>query len=415
MAGVRAACRVREFRVLLISYTINRAGDVIGALALAVVVFAATGSALATAALFLAAQFVPGLIGPGIVSRIDRAAPGRILPGLYTAECFLFLLLAVVIHRVGVAPIIVLAFIDGTLAFAGRTITRSATASTLVPHDLMPEGKAAFNVALAAAMIGGPVLAGVAVSLLGASTALALDGASFFVAAVLIWSAPGLRVVPDGAAGGAGAPGTRGPEGADRRLRAGLRYISGNPTLRALIFGEGLAFVFFYLVVPVTVVYAERSLHAGAGGYAAILAGWGVGIAIGSGIQVRVARRVGPTMILLSTAAVAAGYLGTAAAPTLAVACAASVVGGIGNGTQWASVETAIHQVVDEAFRTRTAAVLEALAAIAPGIGIVVGGMLTALFSPRAAYLAAGLGLLVLVAVGRLVGLSVLQEPVRVA
>ena len=189
----------------------------------------------------------------------------------------------------------------------------------------------------------------------------------------------------------------------------------GHPTLRALIVGEGLAFVFFYLVVPVTVVYAERSLHAGAGGYAAMLASWGVGIAIGSAIQVRLARRVGPTMILLSTGAVAAGYLGTAVAPTLAVACAASVIGGIGNGTQWASVETALHQLVDEAFRTRTAAVLEALAAIAPGVGIVLGGMLTALFSPRAAYLVAGLGLLVLVAVGRLVGLSVLQEPVRVA
>ena len=120
-------------------------------------------------------------------------------------------------------------------------------------------------------------------------------------------------------------------------------------------------------------------------------------------------------MILLSTAAVAAGYLGTAAAPTLLVACAASVIGGIGNGTQWASVETAIHQVVDEAFRTRTAAVLEAMAAIAPGIGIVIGGMLTALFSPRAAYLVAGLGLLVLVAVGRLVGLSVVEDSVGVA
>jgi hypothetical protein len=92
--------------------------------------------------------------------------------------------------------------------------------------------------------------------------------------------------------------------------------------------------VFFYLVVPVTVVYAARSLHAGAGAYAAILASWGVGIAIGSTIQIRLARPVGSTMILLSTGAVALGYLGTAVAPTIAVACAASVAGGIGNGTR---------------------------------------------------------------------------------
>lgn len=77
----------------------------------------------------------------------------------------------------------------------------------------------------------------------------------------------------------------------------------------------------------------------------------------------------------------AAGYLGTAAAPTLAVACAASVIGGVGNGTQWASVETAVHELVEDRFRARVAAVLEALAAIAPGVGIALGGALTASLS----------------------------------
>jgi hypothetical protein len=386
--GLRASLRIREFRALLISYVINRAGDVVGALALAVVVLGATGSALATALLFLATQFVPGMIGPALVSRIDRSAPGRVLPALYLVECALFLALAALVHHTGIAPLIALAFIDATLAFVARTITRSAAASTLVPHDLMPEGKSAFNVALAAAMIGGPVIAGLAVSLLGASTALVIDGASFLLAAVLVIRASGLRAtqVHDGA----GSP--RG------RLREGLRYIGRNPALRALIAGEGAAFVFFYLVVPVTVVYAARSLHAGSGGYAAILASWGLGIAIGAAVQVHVARRVGVTAILLSTGAVAAGYLGTAVAPTLAIACAASVIGGIGNGTQWASVETMLHQLVAEEFRARTAAVLEALAAIAPGAGIVLGGALTALLSPRAAYLAAGAGLLLLIA-----------------
>jgi MFS family permease len=392
VAGVRTALAVPDFRALLVSYSINRAGDVVGALALAVAVLAMTGSALATATLFLATQFLPGLLGPLFVSRLDRLAPGRVLPALCLIECSLFAALAALVTRVGPAPIIALALFDATLAFVARTVIRSATASTLVPHDLVPEGKAAFNVALAAAMIAGPVLGGLAVSVLGVSPALAIDAASFLLAGVLTWRAPGLRsavtgVVPSGPA--------------KRRLREGVRYIAADPTLRGLIIGEGLAFVFFYLVVPVTVVYASRSLHAGAGGYAAILASWGAGIALGSAIQIRLARRVGRAMILLSTAAVAIGYLGTAAAPTLAAACAASVVGGVGNGTQWASVETMLHQLVDEAFRVRTAAVLEALAAIAPGLGIVLGGALTALLSPRAAYLLAGLGLVGLIVVAR--------------
>jgi len=242
-------------------------------------------------------------------------------------------------------------------------------------------------VALAGATVAGPVLGGVVLALLGPSTALAADGVSFLIAALLIACTPGLRAQN---ATGAKAP---------RQLRTTLRYIAGHGALRVLIFGEGIAFVFFYLVVPVTVVYVTRSLHAGPAGYAAILASWGAGAVIGSSVHVRLARRIGQASILIATAAVAAAYLGTALAPTLVVACAWSVLGGVGNGTQWASVETAVHQLVEERFRLRVAAVLEALAALAPGVGILAGGALTVLFSPRAAYLAAGAGLVVLVAV----------------
>jgi MFS family permease len=172
--------------------------------------------------------------------------------------------------------------------------------------------------------------------------------------------------------------------------------------LRALVFGEGIAFVFFYLVVPVTVIYATRSLHAGPAGYAAVLSSWGAGAVVGGVVHVRLARRAGQAGILFSTAAVAIAYLGTGLAPTLLVACCFSVLGGVGNGTQWASVETAVHQLVDERFRLPVSAMLESMAALAPGLGIVLGGGLTALFSPRAAYLAAGAGLVGLIALAAL-------------
>jgi MFS family permease len=386
VAGLRKTFRIAEFRSLLISYVINRAGDVFGALALAVVVLATTHSAIATAALFLATQFLPGLVGPAVLARLGQISPGRFLPLCYVTEAGLFLVLAVLARHAGAAVIITLAFVDGTLAFAGRAVTRATTASTLMPHDLMPEGKAAFNLALAAATVAGPVLGGVVLALLGPASALAADGASFLLAALLIACTPRLRAR------------TPARSTAPRQLRATFRYIAGHGALRVLVFGEGIAFVFFYLVVPVTVVYATRSLHAGPAGYAAMLATWGAGAVVGSTVHVRLARRIGPASILISTAAVAAGYLGTGIAPALVIACACSVLGGIGNGTQWASVETAVHALVEEHFRLRVAAVLEALAAVAPGVGIVVGGALATLLSPRAAYLAAGGGLVLLVA-----------------
>jgi MFS family permease len=393
VSGLLATTRVAEFRALLFSYAINRAGDVVGSLALAVVVLRATGSGLATAGLFLCTQFVPGLLGPFLVAHLDRRAVGRMLPVVYVVEAALFALLAALVGHVGIAVLFALGFIDAALAFVARSVTRSASASVLIPHGLMPEGKAAFNVALAVATVAGPVLGGVAVSTVGPSRALLVDAASFALAAILVAAVPGLRAQ----APPAEDTHAQTPWG---RLRESLRYVLGAEPLRTLVLGEGLAFVFFYLVVPVTVVYASQSLHDGPGGYAAILTAWGVGIAIGSLAHVRVARRAGGRMIVLSTSAVAIGYLGTAVAPTLALACAASVVGGLGNGTQWASVETAIHQVVEERFRTRVAAVMEAMAAIAPGVGIALGGALTAALSPRLAYLVAGAGLAVLVVIG---------------
>jgi predicted MFS family arabinose efflux permease len=405
VAGMRDTLRIAEFRALLISYVINRAGDVFGALALAVVVLTTTRSAIAIAALFLAAQFLPGLVGPFVVARIGAIPPGRILPLCYLVEACLFLVLAAISRHVGVTLIVALAFVDGTLAFAARSVTRATTASTLVPHDLMPEGKAAFNLALGAATVAGPVLGGVVLALLGPATALVADGLSFLVAAILIACTPGLRARHESDTIGT----TR-----SRQLRASVGYIAGHSKLRVLIFGEGIAFIFFYLVVPVTVVYATRSLHAGPGGYAAILASWGAGAVIGSTVHIRLARRIGHATILLSTAAVAVAYLGTALAPTLLLACGASVLGGIGNGTQWASVETAVHQFVEEHFRLRVAAILESMAAVAPGVGIILGGALTALFSPRAAYLAAGLGLVALIAVAAL-SRVLATEPPRIA
>jgi len=402
---MRDTLRIAEFRALLISYVINRAGDVFGALALAVVVLTTTRSAIAIAALFLATQFLPGLVGPFVVARIGAIPPGRILPLCYVVEACLFLVLAAISRHVGVTLIVALAFVDGTLAFAARSVTRATTASTLVPHDLMPEGKAAFNLALGAATVAGPVLGGVVLALLGPATALVADGLSFLVAAILIACTPGLRARHESDAIGT----TR-----SRQLRASVGYIAGHSKLRVLIFGEGIAFIFFYLVVPVTVVYATRSLHAGPAGYAAILASWGAGAVIGSTVHIRLARRIGHATILLSTAAVAVAYLGTALAPTLLLACGASVLGGIGNGTQWASVETAVHQFVEEHFRLRVAAILESMAAVTPGVGIILGGALTALFSPRAAYLAAGLGLVALIAVAAL-SRVLATEPPRIA
>ena len=97
----------------------------------------------------------------------------------------------------------------------------------------------------------------------------------------------------------------------------------------------------------------------------------------------------------LSTLAIGVAYLATAISPTLAVACAASFVGGLGNGVQWIGLVTAVQELTRAAFQARVLSLLEALASAMPGIGFLLGGAIAAIFEPRLAYAVAGAGVLV--------------------
>ena len=79
-----------EFRRLTLSYTLNELGDWLGIIALAVLVFDRTDSALATTALFLGTRFVPALATPACVARVDRTPPRVSLGAIYCAEAAAF-------------------------------------------------------------------------------------------------------------------------------------------------------------------------------------------------------------------------------------------------------------------------------------------------------------------------------------
>jgi sugar phosphate permease len=119
---------------------------------------------------------------------------------------------------------------------------------------------------------------------------------------------------------------------------------------------------------------------------------WGLGVAAGSLVF---ARSIGRSLgVLLSTSTLAVGlaYLGWAAAPSLAVACAVGLVGGIGNGVQWASMISGVQRLTPQRLHGRLMGAVESLGAICPAIGFSLGGAIAVLSSPRGAFLVAGLG-----------------------
>ena len=156
--------------------------------------------------------------------------------------------------------------------------------------------------------------------------------------------------------------------------------------LRRLLIAQGAAFVFFAAVIPVEVVYAKETLGAGDSGYGLMLASWGGGMVIGSLVFAAVRRTSLAVLLFFSTLAVGAGYLGLAVAPTLALACAASVLGGAGNGVQWVATISAVQEMTVAGMQARVMSVLESIGAAMPGVGFVLGGVVAAVASPRTAF-----------------------------
>lgn len=386
--------RLRDFRHLAAAATINELGNWIGELALAILVFDRTGSALATAALFLSLRFAPALLGPLLTAHAEALPPRRLLPALYLLEAVLFAALALTPAHTPLAVLLALCALDGTLAIAAGAVTRGATAMTLVDRGLLREGNALLNLGTMAASALGPVIAGVAVAAWSARAALALDAASFVLVAAIVVSARTLQLESDTEIDAAG------------RLRAGLALIRNQPGLQQMLAGLGLALLFGAIAVPIEVVFAKQTLHAGDTGYGLLLASWGVGQIVG-GTVFATASRVRIAYVLVAAAAlIAAGYGGLAISPSLAVACAFSCLGGAGNGCGGVAAITALQQAIPMARQSAVMAVVGAVTTVATATGFIVGGAVTAASSPRIAYAVSGAGVLLVLAAALLLQLN---------
>lgn len=378
-----SSLRLPAFRHLAGAYTINELGNWIGDVALAILVFDRTGSALATATLFLALRFAPALLAPLLTTRVEVLPPARILPVLYLAEGVIFGVIALIARRFSLPVLLVLAALDGMVAIAAKALIRSVNVAVLGTPELLRQGNAVINMG---AMIGGaigPALAGLLVAAAGASAALALDAASFAVCALLVASARGLRATGDHQASAFG------------RLRAGLREVSLRPAARRLLVATALALLFGAAVIPIEVVFAKRTLHAGDSGYGFLIGAWGVGLTVGGAVFAGGARYRLNTFIGAGIGMIAAGYAGLAASPNLLVACLFSALGGIGNGIWWIAVVTDLQQAIPSSAQAAVMAVLESVNQVMPALGFIIGGVVTALSSPRMAYAVAAAGVAV--------------------
>jgi hypothetical protein len=388
-----------RLRRIIAAYTINRLGTWIGTIALALAVFDHTHSSLAVAAVLVAGQVVPALAVPAVVARVEASPRRRELSGLYAFEAVATTVLAVLLWHFWLPLVLLLVVLDGTAALAASALLRAETARaareevagvdantdaiTETLEERMQAGEqkanAALNIGFSASFVLGPVLAGAIVAGANASTALFVDAGSFLICGAFLLD---LHPHVEEAAG----------ESVRARLLAAWRHINDVPALRTLLLVQALALVFFESAAPIEVAYAKVTLHSGDRGFGLLVTVWGAGVVLGSIVFARSSSRSLGRMLSLGTLAVGLAYVGFAAAPSLLLACVAALVGGTGNGMQWAPLVSAVQRLTPPEMQGRVMGALEAIGALAPALGLSLGGALVVLSSPRTAFTIVGIG-----------------------
>jgi MFS family permease len=401
-----------RLRRILLAYTVNELGTWFGYVALALGVYDHTHSAIATAGLFIARGLFPALLAPVLVARIERSRRRGGLAALYVLEAILTLALAGLLWRFWLAGVLALVTIDGVVAVAATALMRACAARVMVEETLRTHGSeldpqarqasteaaqrqasAALNFAFMGSLAVGPAIGGALVHFVGGPIALLIDAFTFLLCAGLL---PRLNTHIEEAGG----------DSTRTRLLAAVRHVQTMPVLRALLLTQAIAILFFASVEPVEVLYAKATLNAGDLGFGLLVGTWGVGAAFGAILFARSARRPLGPMLTGGTLLVGLAYLSFAVAPALALACAAAVIGGIGNGIQWPSLISAVQQLTPAALHGRLMSVVGSLNALCPALGFALGGGITALSSPRIAMGVAG-------AAATLATLAFLRLPIR--
>ena len=386
---MRSALSSPQLRRILTAYTINRLGSWVGLVALSLAVFDHTHSALAVAGLLLAWQALPAFLVPPLVARVEASERRGELSALYYFEAAATAALAVLLSHFWLPAVLLLAALDGTAALAASALLRAEVARVArarvedspaadgpdrerAAQEAERHANAALNIAFSVAFVGGPIVGGAVVATAGAPTAL------FIICGLLLLDLhPHVQEV-------------RG-DSVRARLRAAWKHINDAPSLRALLLAEFIALSFVQAAGPIEVVYVKETLHGGDGGYGLFVTAWGAGAVLASVVFARLVKRQLGAILSAGVFALGAAFLGMAAAPSLAVACVASLVGGVGNALEWPALISLVQNLTPQHLHGRLMGAVESLAALTLAIGLPLGGVLVALSSPRTAFLIVGL------------------------
>lgn len=380
---------------------ISRLGDAISVVAIPLTAVLVLDASAAELAFIGFAQALPILfLSIPAGAWVDRQAARW--PILLAADLVRAMLLVAVpvAAGLGVLTLPVLAIVAFGLAAAGTffDVAYAGWLPRLLTGDDLHRANARVELARSVAAVTGPAAGGALVAVLTAPVALIADAASFVASAILIGSVR--RAEP------AGHPSTsptvadgflRSPARARTELAAGIRFIAGQPLVRAVTLTAGInngarsiamGVAVLYLVDAARLTAAQIGLAFGLGHTGFLLGALmsrraSARLGMGRTMQLGVAL-FGPSMLLFALAP-----------PAFAGIAFTFMVFAHGFGIAIHNVnQVTVRQLLTpDDLRGRVAAVFRLVIFGAIPIGTVIGGLVGEAFGLRAALLASGVGL----------------------
>lgn len=392
-ARFRDAFAVPGFRALWVAQLASVAGDQLARVALTVLVYDKTSSALLAAVTFVASVVPVFIGGVALAGLADRFPRRRVMIACDMLRCALVMVMALPGMPLGLL-VALLAVV--TLAGAPFTAARAAVYPELLPGEKYVVGTAVTLVTNQFAQVVGFAVGGAAVALLGTRTALVIDAATFAASALIVavWvrQPPARAMLPprdaDSPAPDSPAAGQEAGATLCRRLVSTTQLVFRNPAmLLPMLFGWLAA---FYNAPEGVATPLASSLGRGAGAVGAILAAQVFGETAGMlvfGRLVRPAARLrlmGP--LAVATCAVLVLF---AADPGLTGALAILAVSGAFGAYQVAA-NAAFVSAVPGAWRARSFGLAQGGMSLGQGTVMIAAGAAAQRFAPTIVVAVAG-------------------------
>ncbi len=297
--GPRSLWRHPEFLKLWTAETISQLGTQVTLLGLPLIAILLLKANAFEVGLLGTVEFLPfilfGLPAGAWVDRLRRR-PILIIGDLGRVLSLGSIPLVYELGHLTLLQLYVVAFVTGVMTVFFDVSYQSYLPS-LVDRDKLVEGNAKLEGSRATAQLAGPGLAGGLIQWIGAPLAIIADAVSYLGSACFIFliRKPEPPVEPHG------------PEGAPKirsEIAHGLRYVLGNPLLRAIAACTASSNLFSQIGFSVFILYSVRRLGLNPGQIGLIFAIGNVGALLGALSGSALARRLGIGRTIVLSAAV---------------------------------------------------------------------------------------------------------------